>query len=266
MHEIPGRIFVLRTMSNSTERFANRVANYVKYRPSYPREFVDHLIRIEALKPDYVVADIGSGTGLSALPLIEQGNHVYCVEPNEPMRIAGEEYLQQYKNFTSIDGTAEHTTLEDDSVDLIVAGQAFHWFDRITTRREFERILRPEGMVLLMWNERLIDASPFLHEYEQFLLTHGTDYSEINHVHVTPDVIERFFEPNEVMTHEFENIQTVDYDGLEGRVMSCSYVPNYGDTGHAELIDALRELHKLHAVDGKVDFIYMTKMFYGKLA
>lgn len=253
-------------MHNSTNRFADRVENYVKFRPRYPGEFVNHLIIEQVLKQDTIVADVGSGTGFSAQPILEYGNTVYGVEPNEPMRSAGEKFLAQYVNFISIDGTAEQTTLPNNSVDLVIAGQAFHWFDQDKCKTEFQRILKPAGHLLLMWNERLTVTTPFLTEYENLLLKHSTDYTDINHINITPKLIAEFFSPNRVEKHEIENIQTVDYDGLEGRLMSCSYVPNYGEEGHEAMLTDLRMLYEQFEVNGKLDFIYLTRMYYGLLA
>ena len=149
-------------MSDSTRRFSSRVDNYVKYRPSYPPEVVELLAAECGLTPGALVADIGAGTGLLAELFLQNGYRVLGVEPNREMRQAGERLLGDYPHFTSIDGTAEVTTLADKSVDIITAGQAFHWFDREKARAEFARILRPGGWVALVWNERRVDATPFL--------------------------------------------------------------------------------------------------------
>src|SRR6476661_7118338 len=111
-------------MSDNIERFSNRVDNYVKYRPGYPSAILD-LFRDEMnLGTHSVVADIGSGTGLSAKLFLENGNKVYGVEPNAAMRAAAEEFLKPFPNFVSVDGTSEDTTLPNDSVDIVIAAQA----------------------------------------------------------------------------------------------------------------------------------------------
>src|SRR5690606_2435033 len=108
--------------------FSDRVENYVRYRPGYPAEVVDLLVREAHLSPSSMVADIGSGTGISAEMLLKAGVPVTGVEPNPPMREAAERLLADYPGFTSVDGTAQATTLPDGSMDLILAAQAFHWF------------------------------------------------------------------------------------------------------------------------------------------
>src|SRR3954469_19768589 len=104
---------------DSKQRFSSRVANYVRARPGYPpgvlKLFRDEML----LTQTSVIADIGAGTGISAKLFLENGNTVYCVEPNEPMRQAAENFLSSYKGFRSINASAEATTLSDDSVDFI---------------------------------------------------------------------------------------------------------------------------------------------------
>src|SRR5262245_50759059 len=128
-------------MSDSVSRFSNRVANYVKYRPEYPREIVAFLGEACGLKKDSVIADVGCGPGISSKIFLENGNRVLGVEPNEAMRDAAREYLAAYNNFSIIDGRADATTLSDASVDFVIAAQAFHWFEPDATRAEFKRIL-----------------------------------------------------------------------------------------------------------------------------
>ena len=163
-------------MHKSTTRFSNRVANYIKYRPSYPDE-VFALLRSQCdLNESSQIADIGSGTGILTNLLLEQGYYVKALEPNVDMRKAAEESLNEYEQFQSISAAAEETTLETHSIDLIVAGQAFHWFDPDKSKAEFKRILKPNGWVVLIWNERQVDTTPFLVQYESLLLKHATDY------------------------------------------------------------------------------------------
>ncbi len=211
-------------MTNTVERFSNRVENYVKYRPSYPKEILQ-LFRDEMnLTKTSVIADIGSGTGISAKIFLENGNTVFGVEPNAPMREAAEEFLKDFPNFRSVDGTAENTNLPDDSVDFVIAAQAFHWFDQEKTRAEFRRILRADGFIALIWNERQLDTNDFLREYEQFLIKYGTDYEKVRHENIDKEIFEDSFQ-DEFSAKTFLNAQTLDFEGLKGRVLSSSYMP-----------------------------------------
>lgn len=250
-------------MRSPTERFSDRVANYVKYRPSYPAGAISTLQETCGLGPDSAVADIGSGTGILTRLLLDTGAEVFGVEPNTEMRLAAERLLADYPRFTSRDGRAEATGLVPDSIDIITTAQAFHWFDWGQAKGEFERIIRSGGWVALIWNERRTD-SPFGQAYESLLLTHAAEYSAVDHRRVTDDDIAEFFEPAVVASASFENHQTFDFESLRGRVMSSSYAPNEDDPKHQPLMDGLREIFDAHAKKGVVRFEYDTHLYYGQ--
>jgi ubiquinone/menaquinone biosynthesis C-methylase UbiE len=252
-------------MSKSpTARFSDRVANYVRYRPGYPPEVLD-LLRSECgLRPAHIVADIASGTGLFTRLLLENGNSVFAVEPNPEMREMGLNQLDDYDRLVSVAGTAEQTTLRSASVEFVTAAQAAHWFDLPRARAEFTRILKPQGWCALIWNERRTASTPFLRDYEQLLLTHGTDYKQVRHERTTPTIHE-FFAPTPHQERVFSMHQQFDYEGLAGRLLSSSYAPLEGHPGHAPMMRELQRIFRAHATDDTVEFEYDTRVFYGRL-
>lgn len=249
---------------NPTERFTTRVANYVRYRPEYPSNILTLLASRCGLTPESSIADIGSGTGLLAKLFLRNGNTVYGVEPNDAMRIAGEQTLKNYAKFISIKGTAEATSLPSASVDFVTAGQAFHWFEPTKARAEFCRILKPKAWVALIWNERRLDSTPFLRAYEQLLLTCGTDYQEIRHDRFDQGIGE-FFAPAEFSVTTFENVQQLDWDALKGRVFSASYTPEPDHHNYEEMVAGLEKIFRKHCQNGMVEFEYNTKVYFGQL-
>jgi len=252
------------TASNATSRFSDRVENYIRYRPGYPPQVLETLKKDSGMMPAHLVADIASGTGIWTKMLLENGNSVYGVEPNADMRQAGERLLAGYPKFTSIDGKAEATTLPDASVDFVSAAQAAHWFDRARTRREFSRILRPNGWLVLLWNEREVDTTPFLREYEQLLVTYGTDYEEVRHERTT-DAVNEFFDPAPYVERVYPMRQEFDYAGLEGRLLSSSYAPGPGHPKHEPMLGEMRRIFEKHAEGGRVAFDYKTRVYFGRL-
>ncbi len=250
-------------MTNSVERFSNRVENYAKYRPDYPAEVLD-LFRDEMdLNELSILADVGSGTGLSARLFLENGNTVFGVEPNEAMRNAAQKLLSGFPKFKGVDGTAEATTLTDDSVDFVIAAQAFHWFDQEKTRTEFGRILKNRGFIALLWNERQLDSTPFLREYERFLLKFANDYENVRHENVHGGVLRDFFQ-KDFSTAAFLNVQTHDFDGLKGRALSASYMPSEQDSGFEPMIEELKTLFAKYSENGKIQILYDTKVHYSQ--
>ena len=251
--------------TDSTRRFSDRVENYIRYRPSYPQQVLETL-RVECgLTPDSTVADIASGTGIFSRLLLENGNRVYGVEPNRDMREAAERLLVKFPRFASVDGTAEATTLADDSIDFATAAQAAHWFDLPKARKEFARILKPRGWAVLVWNERCTDTTPFLREYEQLLLQYGTDYEKVRHEHTT-DNIGSFFAPTSYEQRVFDMRKDSDYAQLEGRLLSSSYAPGEGHPQHAPMLRDLRRLFDAHHRDGQIGMDYLTRLYYGRLS
>jgi SAM-dependent methyltransferase len=252
-------------VSQATERFSSRVANYIKYRPGYPPAIVDLLIAECGLTPQSVIADIGSGTGKLTELFLANGYKVFGVEPNAAMREAGEDLLRNFPRFESVNGSAEGTTLPANSVDIVTAGQAFHWFDPYRAKVECTRILKPAGWAVLVWNDRQLETTPFLTDYELFLQEFGTDYNEIRN-DKSDAPIQAFFSPDKINCRSFPNHQLFDYDGLRGRVLSSSYIP---EPQHPEFETMLRRLEQIflkHARDGWISFDYETKVYFGHLS
>jgi SAM-dependent methyltransferase len=253
------------SMNDPTQRFSNRVENYVRYRPHYPPDVIEALTRECGLTSDSRIADVGSGTGILTEMFLRNGNEVFAVEPNREMREAGEQILGSFPRFHSVAGRAEATTLGDASVRFVLAGQAFHWFDREKAREEFLRILEPDGWVMLVWNERETGPEPFLVEYEQLLHRYATDYAQVDHRRMDDAVLGAFFGADGFVFRAFGNRQEHDLAGLEGRLLSSSYVPDAGHPDHAPMLQALHKLFETYRVAGRVAVRYTTKMYYGRL-
>jgi SAM-dependent methyltransferase len=251
------------TSNNAVARFSDRVSDYVKYRPGYPSQVVDYLRDRCGLNSKSVIADIGSGPGNLARLFVELGCEVFAVEPNAPMREAGEQLLGSSPGYQSIDGTAEGTRLPSHAIDLITVGQAFHWFDWPRAKSEFVRIFRPGGWVVLLWNERLTDSTPFLREYEALLLQYGTDYKEVRHEQSYNNISD-FFD-GRFDEAAFPNQQLVDFDGLRGRLLSSSYVPSPEDPRCAPMLHDLQGLFDKHQRGDRVSIDYKTKLYCGQL-
>ncbi len=250
-------------MLHSTERFSSRVDNYVRYRPHYPQAVLESLQVNCGLTKTSVIADVASGTGILTELFLQNGNVVYGVEPNHDMREAAERLLKDYSNFKSVVGTAEETTLPETSVDFVTVGQAFHWFEQDKARREFGRILKPQGWVALVWNERR-ELSPLDYAYEQLVRKYSDDYAEVHHKRIDQDVLQRFF-GDEFQKKTLENFQQFDFEGLKGRLLSSSYAPETGHPQHASMLAELREIFDTHQVNGRVTVFYDTNLYYGHL-
>lgn len=247
-------------MKTNTSRFSDRVDDYVKFRPHYPAQIIEVLKRKIGFTKKDIVADIGSGTGISSEIFIDNGNKVFAVEPNTEMRGAAETIFRKKSNFISNSGTAENSNLENNSIDLIFCGQAFHWFNKQDSKTEFARILKPDGNIVLAWNERS-EESEFQKEYEQILISNIAEYKEVSHKNISEQTIADFFEPNLVLFDCLINFQEFDLEGLKGRLKSSSYCPKEGHE-HDRLCKEIETLYKKFEKNGMVKFDYQTKIYY----
>jgi SAM-dependent methyltransferase len=247
-----------------TERFSSRVQNYTRYRPGYPQAAIELLRARCGLSPATVVADIGSGTGILTAQLLDSGARVIGVEPNDAMRDAAEARLATHARFVSIAGTAEATTLASESVDLWVAGQAFHWFDVPKARLEALRVLRSGGFAALLWNERPQETGAFLADYEALLKRYASEYATITASRANEASMREFF-GGAMELATFPNQQRFDFEGLKGRLMSSSYAPEPGNPGHEPLIAGLEAVFRRHQRDGEIVFPYRTLVYFAQM-
>ena len=247
-----------------TERFSSRVANYVRYRPSYPPAAIALLQERCGLRPGAAVADIGSGTGILTRLLLASGAQVSAVEPNDGMRGAAEVLLAGEPKFHSIRGTAEDTTLAPASMDLLVAGQAFHWFKVDAARREALRVLRPGSHAALLWNEHPSAGSAFLQDFERVARAHAPEYDQVVGSRADETAMREFL-GGDMQLATFPNQQVFDYAGLTGRLMSSSWTPEPGHPQHEPMLEGMRAAFSRHARAGTVIFPYLTLVYYGRM-
>ncbi len=250
-------------LKDNTRRFSDRVDNYTKYRPSYPNALIEYINnRFEIYKKNIIV-DIGSGTGKLSELLIPISKQIVAVEPNDKMRSAAESKLTKYNNYKSVNGTVENTTLKDRSIDLITIAQAFHWFNIDKAKKEFQRILKSDGSVLIIANMRLFNT-PFLQEYEKALNELIPEYKEVNHYRINSDVVKSFYNSN-YEQKVFQYNQTFDWCGILGRLSSSSYTPKKDTKEYIRLGNRIKEIFIRYSKEGKVVFNYESIVLSGKI-
>lgn len=240
--------------------YSERVADYVKSRPSYPKAIYDLLSGPIGLSRSAVVADIGSGTGKFSALLLNYGCTVFAVEPDAPMmREAVREFSSQSR-FRPIRGFAERTTLPDSSVDAICVAQALHWFNSKSVRNEFQRILRSSGMYIFVWNEQRTKENDLLAELQTLLLRELPDYYSYLAPELNPEVLVRKFLETEARITSFvlDHVQFLDLNGFLSRVYSSSYAPLRTDPSSKRLEEKLRTLYKNYEENGQVRLDYDT--------
>jgi SAM-dependent methyltransferase len=243
----------------STERFTSRVDSYRQHRPGYPKEIVELLARGCGLPADPLIADVAAGTGLLSEIFLERDYAVIAVEPNAAMREACLE-------LACVAGTAEATGLADGSADLITVGQAMHWFDLKLARAEFARVLSERGWCAVIYNNRRMGGDRFHQEYERILIEFGNEYETVRSSHLTDERLTAFFAPDAARRAAFPNAQELTLDGLEGRMLSSSYMPQPGHPRYAEMKRAVVDLFEREQKNGFVRMEYECVVTYGQLS
>ena len=247
--------------SNPTGRFTGLSDLYAQYRPNYPTDAIDFIIGHCDLQAGSLVVDVGCGTGISSRLFAERAVNVIGIEPNAEMRASGQRETSPRGMPQPVyrDGTAEATGLDDGVADAVLAAQAFHWFEVQPALQEFHRILKPEGWVVLMWNERdqrdevtaaygaVIRAFPNAAGIEGSRGQAGSALLEST-----------LFEKAQRLA--FINKQPLDEAGLLGRAFSASYAPK-DPSGVEKATAALREVFRRFQKDGQVTLVYETSVY-----
>lgn len=247
---------------DSIHRFSGRVGNYALYRPSYPAALIDVLASESSFAPGKTVADVGAGTGRLSALFADRGSTVYCIEPNEEMLRACRKELLGKGNCHFIRATAERTGLAPGSVDVVSAGQSFHWFDAEAAGMEFLRILRPDGCVFIVWNTRRADDSYFMKEYGELIAKYSRpDASSLSSER---EGIIKLFGCTRFISGAMPNSQTLDFKGLMGRLSSASYTPECGSSEYASMLSDVHNLFNRFERGGHVELLYRTEYYIGR--
>ncbi|MHB1909392.1 MAG: class I SAM-dependent methyltransferase [Nitrososphaerales archaeon] len=253
-------------MQDFSERFTGRAEAYSKYRPTYPREIINILVREIGFDSTKIVADIGSGTGILSRLFLENGNVVLGIEPNNDMRSFAESNLASFPKFSSINGTAEDTSLDDQSVDLLCVGQALHWFDPKKSRVEFKRILKKDGYFLVAYNDRSKGQEGFGGSFDSLVVEARAKNSVLtgDHYRVDDGILDEFFERG-CKKFLFSNEQKLDYEGVLGRAYSSSYWPRPDQSEYATFQRRLGEIFAKFQKEGSVTIFYDTTVLFGSI-
>lgn len=248
-----------------TERFSGRVQAYLAYRPRFPRGIITFLREHGALRDGAVVADIGAGTGMLAEIFLEAGHRVIAVEPNDEMLEACRALAAQQPALRVIQGQAEATTLPDASVDLIAVGRAMHWFDWPRAHREFARILRPGGWVLVATNGHRDSGAPVSNRISAILRKWRTDSAEADTRRDFSERLREFLDTSSWHRTTLHHAMTVDFQTLLGYAESLSAIPRPGERGYEGMVAELRAVFEEYEHDGNLVTPLACELYLGRV-
>lgn len=246
------------------KKFDSKGRVYVKGRPAYPKKMLEYLLDEKVITPDTIVADVGSGTGIFTSQIAPLVSEVFAIEPNGDMRSKAEMFYKDFSNIISVNGTAENTTLSQNSIDLITVAQAFHWFDRVSFKSECKRILNGTGKVFLVWNDRDTNAQVINDNFEVNKKYCPNFKGSSNGIDFSKDGFKDFFEGDFYLI-EFENTFEYDKEAFVLRNLSSSYAPKAGDVCYDDYVKAITEVFEKHCINGVVEYPYITRCYIGKV-
>ena len=250
---------------DNTKHFSGKAGVYDKYRPSYPKEFVDYLMERSGVVPGDCVADVGCGTGIFSRVLLERGLRVYGVEPNADMRAAAERALGERADFVAVDAPAERMGLADGSVALVTAAQAFHWFEVEAFAAECRRVLRKGGVVALVWNSRVSESDQVRETGDALKRLCPTFDGFSGRKAGETERLERFFREGRWERREFFSDLSYDREGFLGRLLSASYAPLPNEASYEMFCREMNGLFDAYAVGDRILVPNRTESFVGRV-
>jgi len=244
-------------------KFSGKANAYAQYRPTYPEEYLEYLASECGLYSGIDAADIGSGTGILTWQLLARGARVFAVEPNCDMRRMAEAALSGYSGFVSVNATAEHTGLADQSIDLVTVAQAFHWLEPEQFQLECRRILRSDARAALVWNSR-DETSPLVNELGEVCRKFCPAYTGFSGgTQKTPEIFQRFFRDSAYEYKVFRHDLSYDKESFIGRIMSASYSLKETDPKYETFVDTIIMLFNKYSYEDKIIIPNLTRSYVG---
>lgn len=240
-------------MTEYSARFTGKAAEYARYRERYDPEVVLPLLREWCgLTPEWIVADIGAGTGMVGDLFRTNGNRVIAIEPNAEMRAACASLHAGDDGYAVREGAAERTGLADASVEMIAVGRALHWFDVGAAMREFRRILKLSGWVVILACGRAEDGRAENVAFKKLMQSSTNRDGELDPLLAVYRKLNSLFAGGRFHHAEAAREMRLDWDQLRGLTLSLSHAPMPESAAFPGFEAELRGYFERFAQDGHV--------------
>ena len=248
---------------DNINKFNKMQNDYSKYRPNYSNEAIEYILNLQNVDNEFKVADIGAGTGKLSLPFVKRGLKLYGIEPNKDMYEKLLENMKEYSDFFGILGYSEKTYLDNKSIDLIVVGQAFHWFNIDEFKIECKRVLKDDSYIAILYNNGDY-SKEVINKIHELSRRYCPEYKgSSGGLYNNEDIFNNFFkEYNKII---FKNDYKLTLDQFIGLNFSASYAPKENEENHDIYLSKLEEVFNTYQEDGYLTMPNNTILRIGKI-
>lgn len=240
--------------------YTKKAEKYARYRWDYAPEAIQAIYDCTGLGKSSSLADIGAGTGILTRHFAGYLRQVYAVEPNPEMRRAAQALLVRIPGCVVLDTAAEATGLPDASVDVITVAQAIHWFEPEAARREFWRILKPGGWLVILRNYGTDEA---LEAAVGAISTAENGVRPVLHApHRVPEGY--FYGAGDFEKRTYPFVLSNDWEIFLGAMLSTSFYPDEDDPAYAQFEAAARTVFERFSQGGRIATHGVTELFLGR--
>lgn len=253
-------------MEQNLGNFIGKAKLYSKYRPNYSDNYFKYLHNNLKINNKSVVADVGAGTGIHTKGLLSITKRIYAIEPDTNMLSECILLLKDYTSVRGINCTAENINLPANSVDYITVAQAFHLFNQKKCIKEFRRILRPNGKLILVWNSK--EHNALFYDSEKIIKKYCPCYSREIHARTfTKTLYQNCFTSGTYSFIRFyhDSTELLDKETFIMRTMSASYAITPENINYNSMVNELENVFDFYAYNQHVEVPESTVIYHGNI-
>lgn len=241
--------------------FIGKLENYNRFRPNYPKGLIDHLEKKGILKKQSIIAEMGCGTGKLTSLLLDNGNTVYGVEPNPEMYKHLINTYSSFDKFLALNASAECSKIKSNTCDLVVCAQSFHLFNSIKAKNEFERILKSNGSILLIWYFESTNCS-ILNDIRNMFYFYRNKLNQQTRTKISLDNLQKIFSSHSINHEVYGKIhQNLSKRDFVNSMLSSSYAPIPQNELYNSYIECANKIFDRYNQKGLINYFFEINIF-----